>query len=298
MTTYYVLRIGSVVTRLAPLALLYALAGLAARLAALFPTGARAAVRANISRVMNLPPTHPAVVKATTTVLRCQALNYIDLMRVSHVSPAEFDASVVAGDTSPLTDCLARGKGAIIVSGHLGNVDYTVQWLALHGFTLHTLMERLEPPKLYDLVRTSRKGAGVFFYPADQTAVPVLTKVLRDGGLTALLVDRDISGTGESTTFFGAPARLPVGPVLLALRTGAPLVPAFGRRLRDNRLYVTVKEPVYLERTRDLRADLRTGLDVMARILEEGISAAPDQWVVFEDLWALASDGAATEDAA
>ncbi len=298
MITYYVLKVGAVVTRLVPLALLYALAGLSARLAALVPTRARAASRANIGRVMGLCPTHPTVVKATTTALRCQALNYIDLMRVVNVSAAEFDASVVAGDTSPLTDCLARGKGAIIVSGHLGNMDYTAQWLAIHGFTLHTLMERLEPPKLYDLVSTIRRGAGVYFYPADPAAVAVLTKVLRGGGLVALLADRDIGGTGEPIAFFGAPAKLPLGPVLLALRTGAPLVPAFGRRLRDNRLYVTVKEPVYLERTRDLRADLRAGLAVLARILEEGIAAAPDQWVVFDDLWAPSHGDAATEDAA
>jgi len=143
----------------------------------------------------------------------------------------------------------------------------------------------LEPERLNRLVVSQRKGAGLYIDPIGPQALPRLTRLLREGKLVALLCDRDIGGTGEPVCFFGREARLPVGPVLLALRTGAPLVPSFGRRLRDNRLYVTVKPPIYLQRTRDLRADLREGLRALARALEDGIADAPDQWIVFAPIW-------------
>jgi hypothetical protein len=106
----------------------------------------------------------------------------------------------------------------------------------------------------------------------------------------ATVADRDVSGTGQPVEFFGAPARLPTGAVLLGLRTGAPLVPVFAQRLRDARLFVSARPAVTLTHTRALRDDLQQGLHVLARLLEEGIARAPEQWVVFEPIW---KDGAA-----
>jgi KDO2-lipid IV(A) lauroyltransferase len=223
--------------------------------------------------------------RAAAEAFRCQALNYIDLMRVDRITPDELDASVVRGDLSPFAEVMARGKGAIILSGHVGNMDYVAQWLSLHGYRVESLMERLEPERLFRLVQRQRAATGLRLHALAPEAIGLLARALREGQAVALIADRDIGGTGELVEFFGAEARLPVGPALLALRTGAPLMAAFGRRLPDNRLYVSVRPPVYLERTRDLRADLRAGLRVTARLLEEGIAKAPQQWVVFEPIW-------------
>lgn len=285
MSTYYLLRAGSAVSRVVPLAVLYALAALAARLGYLVPSSARAAVRANIAQVLKRPATSREVKRAAATAFRCQALNYVDLMRMGRISPRELDATLLHGDLSPFTETVASGKGCIIVSGHLGNMDYVGQWLGLHGYTVHSVMERLQPPRLFDLIVRQRASAGLHFHAAEPEAIAALTEALRGGGVVALIADRDITGTGVEVELFGAPTRLPVGPALLALRTGAPIVPAFGHRMSDNRLYVTVRQPVQLERTRNLRADLREGVCVVARLLEEGIARAPEQWIVFEPVW-------------
>ena len=285
MTTYYLLRAGALFSRVAPLPVLYALAIAAARLGYLLPTQARTAVRGNIARVMGQPPSSAAVRRAAAHAFRCQALNYIDLMRISRVTPQELDASVVRGDLAPFVECAAEGKGVIIFSAHLGNMDYTVQWLTLQGYRVHAVMERLQPEKLYQLVRGQRVGAGLHMHPAEPETLGVLTEALRNGAIVAMLVDRDITASGDEVEFFGACTRLPVGPVLLSLRTGAPLLAAFGHRLRDNRLYVTARPPVRLARTRNLRADLHAGMQVMTRLLEEGIARAPEQWIVFAPIW-------------
>lgn len=285
MTTYYIIRLGSLVSRVVPLAVLYALAALAARAAYMLPTGARAAVRANIARVMRQSERSADVRRAAARVFRCQALNYVDLMRLDRVTPAELDATLVHGDLTPFVDALAAGKGGIIISGHVGNMDYVAQWLSLHGYNVHTVMEHLQPEKLHHLAMHQRANTGMRIHPAEPAAIGILTEALRRGAVVALLADRDVTGTGYEVDLFGAPARLPVGPALLGLRTGAPLIPAFGHRLSDDRLFVSVRTPVYLTRTRNLRADLHEAMRVVARLLEDGIAGAPDQWLVFEPIW-------------
>jgi KDO2-lipid IV(A) lauroyltransferase len=291
MTTYYLLRCGSRVSRAVPLPVLYALACVVARAAYLLPTRARAAARANIARVMGQPSDSPAVRRAAACAFRCQALNYVDLMRLGRVTLAELDAELVFGDLSPLLAGIAAGKGVIVISGHLGNVDYVVQWLVLQGHCVHAAVERLRPERLFDLVRRQRESVGLHVHPAEPGTLGVLTAALRRGALVALVLDRDVSGTGEPVEFFAAPTRLPTAAVLLGLRTGAPLVPTFVYRLPDARLLVTARPAVTLTRgPRGLRDDLQQGLHVVARLLEEGIARAPEQWVVFEPIW---KDGAA-----
>jgi phosphatidylinositol dimannoside acyltransferase len=290
MTTYYLLRCGSLVSRVVPLPVAYALAGLIGRAAYLLPTRARAAARANIARIMGQPGDSPAVRRAAACAFHCQALNYVDLMRLGRVTLAELDAELVLGDLSPLLTGIAAGKGVIVISAHLGNVDYVVQWLVLQGHCVHTAMERLRPQRLFDLVRRQRQSVGLQLHPAEPAALGALTAALRRGAVVALVADRDVSGSGQPVEFFGAPARLPTGAVLLGLRTGAPLVPTFAYRLQDARLFVSARPAVRLSRTRELRDDLRQGLHVLARLLEEGIARAPEQWVVFEPIW---KDGAA-----
>ena len=290
MMTYYVLRAGSVVGRVLPLAVLYAVATIGARAAYLLPTRARSAVRANIARVMGCAPNSKAVRRAAANAFRCQALNYIDLMRLDRITPAELDASVVRGDLKPFTDCVAAGKGVIVVTAHVGNMDYVAQWMSLNGYHVHTVMEDLRPERLFQYVCRKRTGAGLHIHQLDANATGALTDALREGAVVALIADRDLTGSGESVEFFGATTRLAVGPALLALRTGAPLLAAFGRRLRDNRLYVSAQPPITLARTRHLRADLQHGVEVIAELLQDGIARAPDQWIVFEPIW---KDGAA-----
>jgi KDO2-lipid IV(A) lauroyltransferase len=285
VTTYYVLRIGAAVSRVVPLALLYALASLAARVGYLLPTPARAAVRGNIARAMGRPANNAAVRRAAREAFRCQALNYVDLMRLDRVTPRELDASVVRGDLTPFVDVVAQGRGVIIVSAHVGNMDYVAQWLGLQGYRVHAAMERLQPECLYQLVKRQRESAGLRIHPVAAETVGTLTEALRRGEVVALIADRDINDSGIPVDFFGAPARLPAGPALLALRTGAPIIAAFGGRLRDDRLYVSARPPVYLTRTRNLRGDLHQGVQTVARLLEEGIRRAPAQWIVFEPIW-------------
>jgi lauroyl/myristoyl acyltransferase len=108
--------------------------------------------------------------------------------------------------------------------------------------------------------------------------------VLKRGGALGLLADRAVTGVGERVPFFGRPALLPSAHVVLALRTGASLVPGFA--YRDGRKMRAVFEPALeLARTGDREADVREGVRRWAQVLERHIREAPEQWSVFEAVW-------------
>jgi phosphatidylinositol dimannoside acyltransferase len=64
---------------------------------------------------------------------------------------------------------------------------------------------------------------------ASARSLALLSQRLRQGRLVALVADRDLSRNGVDITFFGYPARMPAGPALLSIQTGAPLLTAFVR---------------------------------------------------------------------
>jgi phosphatidylinositol dimannoside acyltransferase len=116
-----------------------------------------------------------------------------------------------------------------------------------------------------------------------------LTATLRRNELVFLVVDRDPGGTGLPTEFFGQKTPLPTGPVLLALRTGAPILPAYVSRRYDGRLDGIVGTPVSFHRTGDRRADVAEITRLVTARLEYHIGRYPEQWTVLQRVWPATS---------
>jgi KDO2-lipid IV(A) lauroyltransferase len=103
--------------------------------------------------------------------------------------------------------------------------------------------------------------------------------------MAVLAMDRDILGTGKDFEFFGSPARFPTGPVEIALRTGAPILPAFCIREANDRYVAFGEPPLYLRRSKDPEADVRDAMEAILRTFERYIRRYPDQWHVLEPIW-------------
>jgi hypothetical protein len=108
---------------------------------------------------------------------------------------------------------------------------------------------------------------------------------LRQGGVVAILCDRDIQKTGQMLPLCGCPARLPTGAAALAVRTGAQIVPAFTLRRGPGRNEVWIEPPLALERTGDEEHDVRAATEKILARLEEYLRQDPGQWTVLEAIW-------------
>lgn len=177
---------------------------------------------------------------------------------------------------------LLGGGGFIVLTAHVGNWDLAGRVLVGRGGgrPVHIVMAPELDPAVARLLRP--EGAPVRFVtlrtPAD--VVP-LVAALRRGGIVGMQGDRALGRRGDvAVEFFGAPARFPLGPFLLARAAGVRVLPAFCVLGQDRRYVVTVLPPIAVERGEEATA-LRRWVDGLASVLV----CSPTQWFNFFDPW-------------
>jgi len=270
-----------------PLRLGYAIADLAGRLAYRLVSGNRRNVISNLRRAMGAEAPEREVEAAARKVFVNVAKYYVDLVRMPHMDLDGFYKKRFRhyGFDEYLLTAVAEGKGVVLLSAHLGNPELAVQGMLPRGVKAFALTEPLQPPRLSRLVDRLRASKGNVFAPVGFAGVKQAMRTIREGGVVALMGDRDIEGPRASLPFFGEEALMPVGPIEVALRTGAPLLPCFSVRGAGGKLEAYVEERLPLERTGDMEADARAGALLFLRRLEPRIREHPDQWIVLESLW-------------
>jgi phosphatidylinositol dimannoside acyltransferase len=107
---------------------------------------------------------------------------------------------------------------------------------------------------------------------------------LRAGKILCIVADRDIQGNGVVVPFFGVPVRMPPGPVELAARTGAVMLPIFSRR-HGKTFEVCIEEPVDLVNTGHKRNDSIVNTKRVLERIESWIKPDPGQWMVLDRIW-------------
>ena len=185
-------------------------------------------LRSNYLRVRPdlVEPELEATVKAG---MRSYLRYWCDTFRLPLWSSEEIIQSTTVINDHLLRDALAAGKGAIVSLPHAGNWDRAGAYYCETGAPVVTVAEHLEPERLFRKFLAYRESLGMEVLDASARSLAVLSQRLRQGRLVALVADRDLSRNGVDVTFFGHPARMPAGPAVLSIKTGAPLLTAFVR---------------------------------------------------------------------
>lgn len=157
--------------------------------------------------------------------MRSYARYWMEAFRLPSTSAAQrMNFRLERGDL--LLAAHKEGTGAVCALPHAGNWDAAGAWLAGTGTPLTTVAERLKPEALYQRFMAYRESLGMHILPltgGDKPVLDVLADRLGEAHIVPLLADRDLSRRGVEVTFFGGRTRMPAGPALLAIRTGAPL---------------------------------------------------------------------------
>jgi KDO2-lipid IV(A) lauroyltransferase len=224
------------------------------------------------------------------------AKGHYDLFRVARLSAAEMETMLDVVGWQHLQRAMAGGQGVIVLSAHLGNVELVMQGTVIRGIPAVSPVQRIEPERLFQFTRAIRESHGLRLMPADGSMLG-LFRALKQGEIVGLAGDRDVTESGRVMDFFGSPARLPDGPVRVALRTGAPLIPAFAHRRPDNTVEVQIEPPLQLPRTGDREADIQKGMEMVVAVMEKYIAQWPEQWLVAQRVWVNAADATKAADA-
>jgi len=184
-----------------------------------------------------------------------------------------------------LEQALALGRGVILFSAHLGPFNYLAQWIAIKGYQLIIPVEHLKDERTLDLTVQLRNSKGVQFLPLGGSApMRTILKALRSNRIVLITADRAVEGESVEKLFFGEPARLPIGPVSLAQRTGAALVGASGWHTSRSRIAGKFV-PLTLELAENERNDTDIVMNALIKKLEAYIKPHAGQWVVFSPVW-------------
>ncbi|MEU9251610.1 phosphatidylinositol mannoside acyltransferase [Streptomyces sp. NPDC048270] len=212
---------------------------------------------------------------------------WMESFRLPAMDPGRFGSDVEMKDEHILREALASGRGVVVALPHLANWDLAGAWAIGHiGVPFTTVAERLKPESLYDRFVAYRESLGMEVLPhSGGAAFGTLARRLRAGGLVCLVADRDLSASGIEVEFFGATARMPAGPALLAQQTGAVLLPATLYYGDSPKMYGRIHPEVAVPQsgTRIERTAAMT--QAVADAFASGIAEHPEDWHMLQRLW-------------
>lgn len=113
-----------------------------------------------------------------------------------------------------------------------------------------------------------------------------ILRILKKGGVVGVLLDQNVDWReGVFVNFFGEQACTNVGMALLALKTGAPVLPAFNIRQGDGRYRVVFEPELQLIRTGDKDQDAEKNTELFTQVIERYIRENPDHWFWLHQRW-------------
>lgn len=182
---------------------------------------------------------------------------------------------------------LAKGKGAICITAHLGNWELAGAYACRNGFPLTAIALLVDSnPQLQLLLDEHRRLLGMDVYYARGSGMVPITRALKQNKIVVMLSDLRTPGKGVMVPFLGIPAHTQVGAITLAARTGAGLFVGHGRRLGRWRHEFVIEEPVELNPPVECTDDNPEWIDFLVQTsqkinqqLSQAILDCPEQWM-------------------
>jgi len=180
---------------------------------------------------------------------------------------------------------LAEGRGALLLGAHFGNFELLAAAHALTGLPpVNVVVRPLDNPYLDALVARGRERAQISLI-AKRAALKGMTAALARGECVGILLDQNDGRHGVFVPFFGRPASTSRSLAVLALKTGAPVVPAFIHRLRDGEHHVTLEPAIPVVRTGHVDRDVELNTARFTEAIERQVRAHPEQWFWVHRRW-------------
>jgi KDO2-lipid IV(A) lauroyltransferase len=206
--------------------------------------------------------------------------NAFDFLRYPALEPEARRRLVRFEGREHLEAAVRDGRGAVIVTGHLGSWEVLAAALVEAGYPLLALARPLREARLDRALAEHRLRMGVRTLSSRALPLQAL-RHLRGGGFLGILADQRIKRGGVTVDFLGQRTRMTEGPARLAVASGAPLIPLGIHREPDHTHTVTVLPPISPSSDRD--AGVLT--QEVARALERLILRAPEQWIWIHPRW-------------
>jgi Kdo2-lipid IVA lauroyltransferase/acyltransferase len=240
----------------------------------------RAVALENLARAF---PEHPAseIARIGRGSFRHLGMNFVESCVFFFRPPARLLSRVSVDGVPNFESAAVRGRGMIMLTAHFGNWELLAASHALTRFSLSVVVRPLDSPLFDPLLERFRRRSGVELI-TKRRALSEIVEALRRRRMVGILLDQNASRReGVFVPFFGVPASTSKGMALIALRTGAPVLPVFIRRRPDGHHVVEVGAPVPVPPDGDVVAFTHA----FNEAIEAAIRRAPEQWFWLHRRW-------------
>jgi len=275
--------LGTLVQFMLPRWVMTRIAGIAGRLVFRLNRRQRGRLADNCRHVLGLAAPPEAIHRTVLQTFINLVMSYLDLLRV----PVLRRRVVALGDfdSTNLDRVLAQGRGAILVTPHLGNWDLAGTFLGAHGYPISAVVEPV-PRGWARTFNRYRSATAMQAIPIPQRAA--IARAVKHGRLLALVADRDLTGNGIRCPAFDSYRAYPKGAAAYSLKYGVPIVVGYfvfqQKRGRPPYLGI-VTPPIEYNKTGNMDRDIPAVTHLVAHHLNELIARYPDQWPVFQAGW-------------
>lgn len=209
-----------------------------------------------------------------------------DIIRAMKVKDlADLDKILITHGYENFEHARDKGKGVIFLTCHLGAFDLQITNMALRGLKPNIIGTPLKDERLNDLLFNYRNAYGAVAVERGKETLRLI-KALKSAGSVAILIDQDTKVKSRFVNFFGTPAATPVGAAILAMKTGAAIVPTYVY-LDENdwKQHMHILPEIPTINTGDEEKDMVANTQVYTKFIEDTIRMYPTQWVWMHERW-------------
>lgn len=210
------------------------------------------------------------------------AAEFFDIPRLTKENIGEL---VEAEGLEHCRKALEKGRGVLFFTAHFSNWELSAAAAALLIKPVVAIYRTLDSSLLEHLVLRVRSATGNTLLPKEH-AMRTMIRSLRRNEMLGILIDQNMAWyEGVFVDYFGRPACTTTGLALLALHTGAPVLPGFLVRLQDGRYRLVIGPEVEVTRTGDRAKDVLANTQRFTKVIEETVRRYPDQWFWVHQRW-------------
>jgi len=273
--------------KLMPLSWVYLLGRFFANLADIFLGRRKRIAMANLRLVFGARKNAEEINAIYRECLTRTVTSFVEIMKFVYLPPIVAKALVEIVGKERLDAAIKQGNGIIIAGLHLGNFPMLAAKLALEGYPIEVIIKKPRNKYLAQIYTRMTASIGVGFIDGGKRkeAAQQSLRQLRSGGIVYIVIDQNPPYPDIMVDFFGYAVPSFKGPVVLAMRTGATILPAF--IVYDNgwRQKIFIEKPFVLETTGDQDRDVAHNLARLMKLIEGYIERYPEQWWWWHRRW-------------
>jgi KDO2-lipid IV(A) lauroyltransferase len=273
--------------RLIPLSGVYLLGRGSAFVARLFPGRRKKIAVANLRLVFGSVKSREEIEAIYRACLTRTITSFLESMKFCMLPSSVARGRIDIVGKENLDATLKRGKGVIIAGIHLGNFPLLAAKLAMEGYPIAVIIKKPRNRYLAQLYisMTGKLGVGFIDGGERKLAAQQSLRQLRAGGIVYIVIDQNPPYPDIMVDFFGYPVPSFKGPVVLAMRTGATILPAFIVYEKGWRQTLFIEKPFSLESSTDQEGDIAHNLSRLMKLIEGYIEQYPEQWWWWHRRW-------------